>query len=205
MIKQNFTSFTHINTLWLNSHVPILDKKISLVNGETFDTAFANYYTPLVLFANNYVNNDQSISEDIVQDVFLKLLQKKYSFDSLSSLKAYLYKSIKNACINYIKHEKVKQLYVDEEKNIKISETNFLDQVLEEEVYFHLIKALENLPNRCKEVFKLSIEGLKNPEIATKMDISVETVKSQKKRGKKILKKLLKPYILQLLMIFVSD
>ena len=150
-------------------------------------------YTPLVLFGSNYVNNDQDVSEDIVQDVFLKLLQKNIYFKNIISLKAYLYRSVKNACLNYNKHKKVKELYADGEKSAFQTESDFLDQIIKEEVFFHLVKAVECLPNRCKNVFELTMEGFKNAEIATQMKISVETVKSQKKRGRKILRELIKP------------
>ncbi|MDO5979581.1 RNA polymerase sigma-70 factor [Flavivirga spongiicola] len=172
--------------------------RITFENREIFNSVFIETYKPLVLFANQYVNFNQDISEDIVQEVFMLLLQKKYEFDSLTSLKAFLYKSVKNACLNYNKHEKVKQLYANEKKAVMF-EDNFLDKIFEEEVYFHLIKALNQLPKRCKEVFELSLKGLKNPEIAEQMEISIETVKVQKKQGKKILSELLKPEIVSIL------
>jgi RNA polymerase sigma-70 factor (ECF subfamily) len=149
----------------------------------------------LVLFTSGFLNFDKEISEDIVQDVFTNLLQKKMEFEDLLSLKSYLYMSAKNASYNYHKHMKVKKMYADEKIATEKKETFFLDKVLEEEIYFHLIKSVNSLPQRCREIFELSLRGVKNAEIAIHMKISVETVKSQKKRGKKLLENLMKPLL----------
>jgi len=103
--------------------------------------------------------------------------------------------SAKNASYNYHKHMKVKKMYADEKKATEKKEIFFLDKVLEEEIYFHLIKSVDSLPQRCREIFELSLRGVKNAEIAIQMKISVETVKSQKKRGKKLLENLMKPLL----------
>ena len=173
----------------------IFDKKLSLTNEITFNFVFTEYYRPLVLFAGNFLNKDIDEAEDIVQDIFTILLQKYKEFDSLNSLKSFLYVSVKNACLNYNKHTKVKFLFAEEKRANTIKEVFFLNKVLEEEVYYNLVKAVKKLPNRCRTIFELNLDGLKNAEIASKMDISIETVKSQKKRGKKLLYKLVKPFV----------
>ena len=75
--------------------------------------------------------------------------------------------------------------------------------MLEEEVYSNLLKALDKLPKRCKEVFELSLKGYKNDEIAQAMEISLETVKSQKKRGKSLLSSVLKNLAAYLLLLVI--
>jgi len=176
----------------LQSNIISSNTKITLQDKAVFNVVFKEYYATLVLFSNNYTYRNQEASEDIVQDVFVKLLNDKREFQNLLVLKSYLYTSVKNACLNYLKHLKVKNIYKTEEEASFNKEGFFLDNVLEEEVFIHLNNAIHQLPEKCRQVFELSLKGIKNKEIATQMGISIETVKSQKKRGKVLLKKLLK-------------
>lgn len=178
-------------------------KKISPQNKDTFNTIFNELYVPLVYFASNYLDGNRGSSEDIVQDVFVNLLQKKKEFDSVLAVKGYLYQSVKNSCLNHQKHIKVRQLYANEKKAVAEVEDFSLNKGGKEETFNQLKNAIEHLPNRCKEIFELTLQGLKNSEIAARMEISEETVKSQKKRGKKILSEYLKQVSL-LIMIYLS-
>ncbi len=167
-------------------------KKVSLKNKDTFNHIFEEYYSSLVSFACNYLNNNQANSEDIVQNTFYKLIRKNREFSDLCSLVSYLFISVKNSCLNHNKHLKVKDLHIAESMAIQNTEEFFLSKVLEEEVSHLLNRAIEELPERCRKIFELTLNGLKNPEIASQMQISVTTVKSQKMRGKKILRELLR-------------
>lgn len=170
-------------------------EKLSLQDKSTFNNVFNEYYVPLVLFARNFLNDDKEISEDIVQDVFTNLLQVNKEFDNLISLKSFLYVSVRNRCLNHYKHKKVRHLYTEERKVTGAKEAFFLNKVLEEEIYGQLVKSVSKLPNKCKKIFEYSLEGMRNAEIATNLKISIETVKSQKKRGKKLLKKMINPLL----------
>lgn len=179
--------------------------KISLHDKNFFDEVFSSLYTPLVFFANGILKDSPINSEDIVQDVFTSLLLKKKSFDNLTSLKSYLYISVKNSCFNQLKSNKVRELYAENEKATSSEATeSVLEQILKEEVHFEIMTALKVLPKRCRQVFELSLNGLKNPEIASEMNISIDTVKSQKKKGKNLLKNHLhkNPYLFSLILTF---
>ncbi len=165
----------------------------SLSNKEIFEEMFDDLYIPLVVFAKGFMSENQMYAEDIVQDVFTNLLLSKKDFENRISLKSYLYISVKNSCLNNKKHAKIRQLYAEDKQAVStLKKTSFFDKILEEEVYSHLLKALDTLPKRCKEVFELSLKGYRNDEIAQAMKISLETVKSQKKRGKMLLSSVLK-------------
>lgn len=167
--------------------------KISLVDKKIFNEVFNELYIPLVFFAKSYLNDDQEQAEDLVQDVFTNILSNKTKFRSKKSLKSYMFKSVKNSFLNYQKHNEIKQLYIDEKKaNSSAKQTHFLDKIIEAEVKYQLIIALDSLPVRCKKVFELSLKGFKNNEIALEMGITTETVKSHKKKGKKLLTSILK-------------
>lgn len=170
-------------------------EKLSLKDKATFNFVFNDYYKPLVLFASSFLNNEKDISEDMVQDVFTNLLQTNKKFNNLTALKAFLYISVRNTCLNYYKHKKVRHLYSEEKKATGIKEVFFLNKVLEEEIYSHLVTSVSQLPKKCRKIFEYSLVGMRNSEIASNLKISIETVKSQKKRGKKLLKKMIGPIL----------
>lgn len=180
--------------------------EVTLTDKNFFNKVFNELYIPLVMFAKKISNNNQDLAEDIVQDVFANLLLKKTIFKSKISLKSYLYISVKNSFLNLQKHNNIKQLYFKEKQSSHLfGDAAFYDQILEEEVKYQLYKALDLLPNRCKKVFELSLKGLKNNEIATEMKISVATVKFHKKKGKKLLKKVLSPILYNIFLIYVKS
>ena len=150
---------------------------------------FEQYYTPLVLFAKGYVI-DLDTSKDMVQEVFTALIESKEKFVSIDNLKAYLYQATKNRCLKYLRHEEVKKKYVGDV--LYESEEYYLNSILEEEEYHHLMKAISDLPEQYRKVFLLVLENKSNQEIADILALQVETVKSYKKAGKKMLYKRLK-------------
>ncbi len=151
---------------------------------------FEHYYVPLVIFAKNYLSDIEDC-KDVVQGIFLHLIENREKFTSVDNLKAYLYQTTHNRCLKHLRHEGVKQRYVFESQSIE-EEAFYLDHVLEEEVYIQLIQAIDSLPGQCRKVFRLVLENKSNQEIAETLSISVETVKSYKKQGKALLYKRLK-------------
>jgi len=179
---------------------------VSLNDKKFFNEVFNELYVPLVMFAKSFLDHNQESAEDIVQDVFAKLLLKKTKFQSKISLKSYLYLSVKNSILNLQKHNKVKQLYFEEKlAGHSLKYAPFFDKILEAEAKYQLLKALDMLPDRCKKVFELSLKGLKNNEIAEEMKISIETVKSHKKKGKVLLKNILKPCLFGFIYIILNN
>ena len=177
--------------------------KIRNGNIGAYEQVYSLYAGSLLLFANS-VLGDFDTAKDIVQDVFLIIWEKRNFLYITSSLKAYLYKSVRNACLDYIKHQKVINKYNDlaRDELFKI-EINYLNSVYEptEEMQFdtrlnEINKAIELLPEQCRKIFKLSrFEGLKNREIATQLGLSVRSVDTQIYRALKTLRNNLKDYI----------
>jgi len=166
-------------------------KKLAKGDQDAFRLLFENYYSPLVFFAESYVRDEEK-ARDIVQDLFLKLTGQKEIFNSVINLKSYLYITIKNNCIKLLKHEEVKDRYSSHVLTSSTVEDKFWKKVLEEEVYRILYQSIEKLPPQTKAVYQLAINGLKNQEIADKLGISAETVKTHKQIGKKYLQKYMK-------------
>lgn len=134
------------------------------------------YNHKLCLYANSLLN-DIPLSEDIVQNVFIKIWEKRHSLRVDLSLKSYLYKSVYNACIN--QYKKNQSLTALEKKYVE-----GLDQMIEnkdedtlEKIKLKVKQAIQNLPPKCKEIFILSKkEGLTNMEIADYLNVSTNTI-----------------------------
>lgn len=157
-------------------------KMLSSNRNEAYEYLYNNYYTPLVLFADHYISN-QETSHDLVQEVFIALLDINTKFENLLHLKSYLYNSLRNKCLNHLRHEKIKQDFLEDE--LYRSDEFFEQKTIEEDVYSILISAINNLPPQSKEVMVLSLDGLGNQDIAERLNLSIETVKSYKKSSKK--------------------
>jgi len=134
----------------------------------------------------------------------LKLWHKFDEFNSEIGIKAYIYKAIKNSCLNHLEHVKVKQKFQKKELLEVQSESYFLKAVIEEETHRIIYRYINELPEKAKEVILLSLQGLKNKEIAEELYISVNTVKTHKLKAYRQLKENLKPliYMLQILSRF---
>lgn len=149
---------------------------------------FNKYYARLCYFTFKLIKN-QDDSKDLVQDVFLKCWQKKETFESELAIKNFLYLSLKNASLNYIRHLTVEKKFVDDLSPEKFIEEKTISNLIRAEVLATIHLAIENLPDGCKLVLKLAFnEGLKNDQIAQQLGISVNTVKTQKQRALKLLR-----------------
>lgn len=169
-----------------------MTRKAKINKSHSPEDIFDKYYQALCYFAFQYVNNDE-IAEDIVQDLFTSIIEKPKEFDSPSHLRNFLYQSVKNACLNYIKKNKSHDRYLELMKNTHQDEEDYERRIIATEIYKELKFVIESLPPECKKVYELSyFKEMDNNSIAEQLGVSINTVKSQKARGKKILKEQLK-------------
>ena len=148
---------------------------------------FDLYYKSILLYANRFLRS-KAECEDLIQDIFVRIWEKQLVFPDEISLKIYLYKATRNKCYNSIKHKKVKDNYENNALQSLEDDNLFLKQILEEEIARQLHQAIEILPERKKEILKLSLKGLKNNEIAERLNIKLQTVKTLKSQSYKILR-----------------
>lgn len=172
--------------------------RINQKQRSAYHELFREYYQSLVMFAMRYVYV-QGEAEDIVQDLFVAVWEKNEKFHSYLSFRAFLYTSVRNTCLNRIKHRKVEEKYVDYSIRHTDESQNEEYNLLEEELYRQLFQVIDELPPRCREVFLLHLDGKKNEEIATKLQITLLTVKTQKKKALRYLRERLGGYTLLLL------
>jgi len=145
-----------------------------------FEKVFREYYAPLTLFANSFVK-DKDIAEEIVQDFFYNFWKNKEHIVIQSSLKSYLFQSIRNKALKYLRHEAVKNKYISDvlERSGDDNKT-YQPNIYElKELEKKINDALAKLPANCIKIFKMNrFEGLKYREIAEKLNISVKTVEA---------------------------
>lgn len=165
-------------------------KEVNINSKADLKQIFDAYYGTLVQFANRFLEIKDEC-EDIVQDVFVTIWENQNTFPDTISLKVYLYKAVRNKCYNVIKHKSIKQKYAENLVQLIDDDDLFLKQILEEEIVRQLHKAIESLPERKKEIIKLSLKGLKNIEIAEELSIKLQTVKTLKSQSYTILRDLL--------------
>lgn len=150
---------------------------------------FERFYGVLYLHALKILR-DEDEAKDIVQELFEMLWRKKESLILNSSLSAYLYAATRNMILNLIEHRKVKGRYLDSLGQYLDQDTCLPDALVREKELKHIIEQeIEALPVKMGEIFKLSrTEHLSHKEIASQLELSELTVKTQVKRALKILK-----------------
>lgn len=154
-----------------------------------FDQIYLDHYPALFRYAYTMVN-ESSTAEELIHNIFLKLLEKNEPLRVHTSLKAYLYRSVNNECLNYIKHQKIKVKFEVEAYNARSDKTQSpLAHLQYRELEERVRKAINELPEQCRTIFQLSrFEDLKYTEIAAQLGLSVKTVETQMSRALKKLR-----------------
>ncbi|HEY8894100.1 MAG TPA: RNA polymerase sigma-70 factor [Niastella sp.] len=164
---------------------------VSLQKGgpDALQLLLKQFYSPLCLFAERLLK-DKAASEDIVGESFIKLWHKRADFESLQNIKAFMYITVRNACLNYLKQAKRESLNQKQLAYITGEKEEFvLNEMIRAEVLKEIMHEIDKLPEQCGKVLRLGyLEGLRNQEIADLLHISVHTVKNQKARAIQLLK-----------------
>lgn len=171
-----------------------LFEKIKKSDEKAFETLFHSYYRYLCLYATKILKND-SAAEEIVQDFFVKFWEKREHIFVETSIKSYLFRSVKNQCINYVQHNNTK---IRHAQNVLAEvENNFSDDDNYPEIDLSrkIEESINSLPEKRKAIFRLSRQdGLKYHEIAKKLNISIKTVETQMSLAIKTLRDKLKNF-----------
>lgn len=161
-----------------------------------FEMLFRTYYQPLCNYAFTFLQ-DREDAEEIVQSTFILVWEKRETLAIRTSVRPYLYAMVRNACLNVIKHEKIKEKYALEEIALaNRSHDSVAHTVAFHELEYRIKVAMAELPEQCRLVFKLSrFEELKYAEIAEQLNISVKTVENHMGKALKIMREQLKDYL----------
>ncbi len=169
-----------------------------------FEKIFNAHYSILCAYANNFLK-DADASEEVVQEVLFKLWTNRESIIITSSIQSYLFRAIRNASLNVLKHVNIREDYKVQNEYERADELSSEDEMIVSELDQRIRAAIDQLPIERKKVFILSrYDGLKYKEIADKLNISVSTVENQMVKALKFLREELKDY-LPWIILFFSD
>lgn len=160
-----------------------------------FRALYESMYHPLLDLACRYVEGETA--RDIVQDSFLRLWSAPENYTRIGDLRFYMFRSIQNRCLNHIRNRKVEDRYRDMVD--PGAEDFFYNVLLEEELFIEMRQAVDRLPEIYRDVLSLGLDGLSTKDIALKLGISEDTVKTRRKRGKEMLRGTLKNPLLLIL------
>lgn len=183
MVWNSFIRFVFHIPYVLDKGTPITDIRDKAIYKKIFD----QFYRELVIYAHKFLYDLQA-SEDLVQDIFVQLWENAQELEIHTSIKSYLYTSVRNKCYNRLRDVKI-------EDNLNVIDLNAsltTDYDMEDrepqekqKVYQHVMEVVEGFPVSMKRIFQLKfLENYKYAEIAEEMGISVNSVKTQLKRAK---------------------
>lgn len=150
---------------------------------------FNFFYPALISFASNYIDQEGAC-EDIIQEVFISLWERRERFATLESIKGFLYVSVRNSCLNYLKHKRIEDKYIQNQATVNESDL-FHEWVIKEEVYRRIYRIIGEMAPRTRKILIYHLSGLSNEDISRKTGISINTVKTLKTRAYKVLKRLM--------------
>ncbi|MDO6429862.1 RNA polymerase sigma-70 factor [Flavitalea sp. BT771] len=152
-------------------------RSIQKRDGQAFEHYYKEHYRTFLLAACNYLK-DPGLAQEVVNDVFLRLWEDAGSITIQSSLKAYIYRAVVNRSLNELDKHKRERAHQAELRH-RPEETFELKEMEENELKIRLYKAIDQLPEQCLRVFRMSrFEELKQQEIADRLGISIKTVKN---------------------------
>ncbi|MDP4208470.1 MAG: RNA polymerase sigma-70 factor [Bacteroidota bacterium] len=182
-----------------------LFQKIISGDEKAFEIVFLKYFKSMCFNARLFgLSHDES--KEVVQHTFLKFWEIKSRLQAQGPVENYLYKSLRNNCIDFARSQKKLQDKIDASLIAnELPTSNDGDWVVYEELENKFRRTLENLPPQMKEIFVLSrIEGLKYKEIAERLGLSVKTVETQVSRALSRFRTELKDYLPFLLFLFIK-
>ena len=180
----------------MNNTLDHFSREFQRGNLKLFNQLFTDYYVNLCRFAYTFVK-DTSISEEIVQELFVSLWQQQATINIDTSVRSFLYTSVKNKSLNYIRNEKTRIHHEDEFAREQASKVGQIIDFCEREELSYLIdQSITELPDKCRTIFEMSRNNnFTYIEIAQQLNISPKTVENQMGIALKKLRNKLSPYI----------
>ncbi len=156
-----------------------------------FEYIYREFQPALVFFAGNLLKQDNiMLAEELVQDSFFKLYERRDSFKTTSALKSFLYIATRNACYNHLEKQKVRNRHMQDYVHESVdTEQSIILEIMHTETVRELLQAIDTLPPQCKNVINMLIHEDKSyAEIAEILGVTVSTVKNQRARAISLLK-----------------
>ncbi|OFX25635.1 MAG: hypothetical protein A2041_03115 [Bacteroidetes bacterium GWA2_31_9b] len=169
---------------------------------QDFESLFNAHYSNLCAYANNFLK-DIDAAEEVVQEILFKLWTNRDSIIITTSIQSYLFRSVRNASLNVIKHINIREDYKVQHEYEMQDSISSEDEMIITELEQNIRAAIDQLPIERKKIFIMSrYEGLKYSEIAEKLNLSVSTVENQMVKALKYLREELVDYLPWIIIFF---
>lgn len=168
--------------------VQILIQQLNKSDEKAFHKLFESFFKSSCAFVSRYIHEHEAV-EDVVQETFINIWEKRGIYTDIVYFKAYLFKALRNNALFYLRQHTTSE---DINPTIEDDSEGVLNAIIEEEVHREIIAAIEKLPQERRRIVQLSMEGYSQEEIAEELQISVNTVKTQKRKAYAFLREELK-------------
>ncbi|RZS93522.1 RNA polymerase sigma-70 factor [Aquimarina brevivitae] len=167
-----------------------------------FEAVFRQYFKVLVVYAKNYTK-DLDAAQDIAQEVFANLYEKRNSLTIHTSLKAFLYASVRNRCLDQLKSHQIQARHKEMIKHTSSEIDDDTELIYKTELQEKIYLAIAKLPEQNQKIFRMSrLDGKSNQEIADELKLSKRTVETHISNALKTIKSLI--FIASIVLIIIS-
>jgi RNA polymerase sigma-70 factor (ECF subfamily) len=183
-------------------NLPVSVERIRQGDVNEYERLFRSCYKRLCIYAENIIRNRVE-AEEIVCNLFVRIWEKREQLSVRGSMESYIVSAVHHEAVNYLKHAEVEERYREKVRyqlkhldllNPEGADTPLTD-MLDKELYELIEKAIQTLPRQCREVFVLHMmDGLSYEDVAVKLDVSINTVRTQITRAMKKMRYALSPF-----------
>jgi RNA polymerase sigma-70 factor (family 1) len=174
---------------------------------DAFASVYNMHYSRLYGFIKKLVE-DREEAQDITAETFVKLWKLHTNFNTAENIKAFLYITARNACMDFLRYRQRQTTNKQELGYVLLQQEEDVPTTSHDEIKTAVLKQIhseiENLPTQCRRIFKMAwLEGRKNAEIAQQLALTEQTIRNQKARAVKILRVALANYNMELLVFLI--
>ena len=163
---------------------------VNISDPKRFKAEYEQHFSGLMYYAMRYVERED-VACDLLQDFFVRLWEKGGSFDNEQVFVVYLYRSVRNRCLTWLRDNERRAGRLAQMEQPE-SEESFLNGIIESEIYSLINDVFAELPEAAKKVYIRSLEGKSHKEIAEELKIAVNTIKKHKNNANRYLRERLK-------------
>lgn len=176
---------------------------MAIVSHKEFKAFFETFFIPVYTLIQRYTG-ERELSRDFTQEAFVRVFEHWGEFETEENAKAFLYTVARRIYLDHCKHQKIENQYQNRVNEEDPEEYDFLKEVTRQEVSRILYDAVDKLPSQTRSIILLNLKGFNNTEVAERLGVSVNTIKSLKKSAYVTLRTLLSKDLLMILFVLVD-
>ena len=176
---------------------------MAIVSHKEFKAFFETFFIPVYTLMQRYTG-ERELSRDFTQEAFVRVFENWGEFETEENAKAFLYTVARRIYLDHCKHQKIENQYQNRVNGEELEEYDFLKEVTQQEVSRILYDAVDKLPSQTRSIILLNLKGFNNTEVAERLGVSVNTIKSLKKSAYVTLRTLLSKDLLMILFVLVD-